>query len=246
MAASTIVNCQVLYGEHNIASVTGSIDAGAECAMQDADNVAAGGYKTVIPGLTTSTASLSGQADFAAGSVHEALDGSIRGQQAALSLLLTGSDAVAGDAAIFTRGQLSAYSMAAGNVGDVAEFSIELEGDTAEVHGVVGAPLASRSSGLTGTAIQLGAVGTGPTGVTQRLWAALHVTAASGTNLAVTIESDDAVGFPSAATAATFSTVSATGWQFAVVDGPITDDWFRVSATIGSGSFTYAVLMGVL
>jgi hypothetical protein len=82
-------------------------------------------------------------------------------------------------------------------------------------------------------------------GTTARLWAALHVTAGTFTNLVVTIESDT-VGFPSPTTVLTFSTVSAVGWQFISVAGPITDDYFRAKVAISTGTATCAVVMGII
>lgn len=245
MAATVLTNSLILVGGYELASVTGRVDMGGETEIKDADHLAGGGWAASLPGLHRSTAQISGMADFAAGGPHTVFGDSERGAQLGVSIVPKGTTAAAGDVALFNRSQLAAYKALQGSIGDVAGFSAMFEGDQPMIHGQVGAALASRSGAFTGSAVQLGAVATGPTGVPQRLWAALHVTAATGTNLAVTIQSDNASGFPSPATALTFSTVSAIGWQFSSVAGPLTDDWFRVSATTGTGSFTWAVLMGV-
>lgn len=245
MPAYTLTNAQVLVGSTNISSFTGDLSTGSQTVMRDAPNLAAGGFRIVTPGITSADYTFSGNADFdSATDVSRAFNVSSRGSQQAIGVIPSGTAAVAGSAAIFSRGLLSQMKILTGATGDVAGFSMGLTSDIAEVYGVVGAPLASRGA-LTGTSLQLGAVATGPTGIPQRLWAALFVTGSSGTNLAVTIQSDNATGFPSPATAITFSTVSVAGWQFQSVAGPITDDWFRVNATVGSGTFTYAVLLGV-
>lgn len=248
MAARTITNAQILWNQFDISAFTGSFDTGIETSVDETNNMAGGGYSHVLPALQSSMLAITGQASYGTGEVHGVFSGAIRGRQdiiAAITPSTTGA-AAAGDQAIFTRGQLDKFTGPTGAVGTTAKFSASIVGDTAEIVGVVGAPLASRTtSGLTGTSLQLGAVGTGATGVSQRLWAALFVTAAAGTNLAVTIQSDNATGFPSAATALTFSTVSAVGAQYSSVAGPLTDDWFRVSATIASGTFTFAVVLGI-
>lgn len=246
MAAQALTDAQVWYGPFDISQFTGELSTGAETDMKAANAVTCGGYKAVFPTITKAEASLSGFTDMAGNAVNAQFATSQRGRQDAFSIIPKGSTAVAGDAAIFTRGQLAKYNPLKGSTGDIAGFDLSLESDTAEIYGAVGATLVSRTvAGLTGTSVQLGAVGTGATGITQKFWAALHVTAAAGTNLAVSIQSDNAVGFPSPAAVTSFTTVSAVGWQFVTVNGPLTDDWFRVIATIASGTFTFGVTFGV-
>jgi hypothetical protein len=245
MAAQTLTNSQVLLGAYDITSFTGQLDTGSQVAMREAPNLGAYGFRITTPGIHSSEQVFTGNDDYdTAGAVGRVLTVAQRGAQLPFGVVHAGTAASAGSSALLGQGLLSKLSRITGATGDVAGFQATITGDQPLVYGVVGATLASRGA-LTGTSIQLGAVGTGSTGVAQRLWAALFVTAASGTNLAVTIQSDNATGFPSAATAITFSTVSAASAQFTSVAGPITDDWFRVVATVGSGTFTYAVLMGV-
>lgn len=97
------------------------------------------------------------------------------------------------------------------------------------------------------TGVQIGAVG-----ATQRLYAALHVFSLSGTTptVDVKIQSDDNSGFTSATDRITFTQVSgsgSTGSQITSVAGAITDDYFRVVATLGgtSPSTTFCVVCGI-
>lgn len=131
-----------------------------------------------------------------------------------------------------------------GQVGEVAPWSLTAQGAWPLVRGaVLHGPTARTSSG-TGTSVQLGAVPSG-----QRLYVALHVFSVSGTtpSLTVAIQSDNATGFPSAATVTTLTAATAIGSQITRVAGPITDDWFRVSYTISgtSPSFLFAVTAGI-
>lgn len=244
MAAYVLSNVQLLLGSStaagDISGYTGEFDIGIEAAMQPSDNYGAYGYQCRIPGLTKASGNIKGNADFASGAIYSFIKGANAGVQSGLAIIPNGTAGVAGDACSFMRGRLSKASIANGAIGNTAKFDAQIDGDSAEIDGVIAATLASRGA-LTGTSVQLGAVS-----ASQRLWAALYVTGAVGTNLAVTIESDNATGFPSAATAITFSTVSAAGWQFTSVAGPITDDWFRMKSTVGSSTFTYAVVMGIL
>jgi len=199
------------------------------------------GYKSVVPGICSGTASTKGAADYAAAGVSVNLNTSHAREQFVEGIIIGGVNAVAGGAANFTRGLLQSWVSPTGAVGELAVYEMTLGVDNAPVDGYLAATLATRGA-LTGTAVQLGAVATG-----KRLWAALFVQAGTFTNLAVTIESDDNQGFSSPVTAITFNTVaSAAGGQFTSVAGPLTDVWFRAKATIGSGTTPYAVLFGVM
>ncbi len=99
------------------------------------------------------------------------------------------------------------------------------------------------------TAYNLGAVVAG-----QKLYGALHVTAASaGDTLDVIIQSDIAENMADPTTRITFAQKSAVGYEWATpVAGPIldvaeADNWWRVSWTIGGvdPSFTFAVFCGI-
>lgn len=237
MAAFALTNVQLLLGSMELGPFTGGFETSVEAQMQEANNFAALGYSVKLPGLNSASATISGHADYATGAVNQTFNGTQKGAQFALSVLPFGSASVAGDPAIFMRGVLGKMAMLTGAVGNVADFQMDLTGDSAEIDGWVGAPLALRGA-LVGTQVQVGATVTG-----DRMWAALHVTGGTFTNLAVTIQSDT-VGFPSPVTALTFATTSVAGWQFISAPGPLTDDYFRVNSTIGSGTATYAVVFG--
>lgn len=240
MPATVLTNVQLLLGSMELGPFSGEFDISVEAAMKEANNFAGLGYAIVLPGLTTAMGSIKGHADYATGAVSSTFNSASKGSQYAFSVVPTGSASAAGDPAFLMRCILGSMKMLTGPVGEVADFEMTLTGDNAGVDGAVAFPLATRGA-VTGTAVQLGAVT-----ATDRLWAALHVTGGTFTNLSITIGSDNAVGFPSSTTVLTFSTVSAASWQFISVAGPITDDWFRAVATIGSGTATCAVTFGVL
>jgi hypothetical protein len=243
MAAQALTNVQVLVGSVDLSPFSGSIDPTGSTEMKPADNFAAGGYAVVLPGLSTFETAIAGNADYATGGINQTFSDAQRGQQYAYGIAYAGTAATFGDAAVFSRGLLQSLKFATGKVGDVAQFAMGLKSDTAQIGGVVGAPLVSRTtSGLTGTAIAMA----GPT-ANQKLYAGLYVTAAAGTNLAVKVQSDDNSGFTSATDRITFSTVSATGWQFSSVAGDFsTETHLRVTATIASSTFSFAVFLGVM
>lgn len=137
----------------------------------------------------------------------------------------------------------SAYSPIGGSVGDVHNITTAAQGAGDWFPGVVGHAKGAETATSNAAAQQIGAVT-----AAEKLYAALHVFAASGTSptLDVKVQSDDAMGFPSATDRITFAQKTAVGSEFLSLAGPITDDWFRGQWTIGgtSPSFTFALVFG--
>jgi hypothetical protein len=242
MSASVLTDVQLLVNAMELGPFTGEFSDDVMAAMREAPNFAAKGYGVKLPGLTSARFGIKGYADYASGAINQSFASAQAGQQVAWSILPTGSAAVAGDPALFTRVRLDAMKMLGGNTGDVAVLELSGVSDSAAVDGFVGAPLAARTTTLTGSAVAL----PGPT-ATQRLWAALHVTEATGTNLVVKVQSDDNGSFTSATDRITFSTVSAVDWQFLSVAGSFSSETHhRVTASMSTSGFTFACVFGVL
>jgi hypothetical protein len=132
-----------------------------------------------------------------------------------------------------------------GSIGDVAPWKASGAGNSPLVRGVIAHPPGTaRTATGTGTSIQLTAVS-----ASQALYVGLHVHSVAGTTPSLTarVESDNATGFPSAATVGTFTAANAIGGQWLRIPGPITDDWFRAAWTISgtSPSFLFTVSMGI-
>lgn len=150
----------------------------------------------------------------------------------------------AGETAYFGRIGLAEYSPA-GVIGEIFRFTVSGEASDTPVQGTIMLNGSALTASGNGTARQLGAVAAG-----EKLYAGIHVLAASGTSptLDVTVESDDNSGMTSATTRITFSQFTAIGSEWATpVDGAITDDWWRIDYTIGgtSPSFDVIVLLGI-
>lgn len=133
-----------------------------------------------------------------------------------------------------------------GQVGELLPYSLDLEGAGVPlVRGRLMADQTSVGSSGNGTAVQVGAVASG-----QRMYAALHVLAASGTTptLDVTVESDDASGMGSPTTRITFAQATGVTSEWASVAGAITDDWWRIAWSLGgtTPSFDFLVTIGIL
>lgn len=98
-------------------------------------------------------------------------------------------------------------------------------------------PKATRTATLTGTARQLGAL----TANVDKLQCVLHVFSVTGGggSVTVTVESDNAEGFPSAVVRGSFTAVATApgvGRQVLEIAAPITDDWWRFVATWTAGT----------
>lgn len=101
------------------------------------------------------------------------------------------------------------------------------------------------SSTSTGTKYQVGAIT-----ATQKAYAALHVFSVSGTSptCTVAIQSDADSSAGSETSRITFTQATAATSEWKELSGAITDQWWRVSYTIGgtSPSFTFAVTFGII
>lgn len=198
-----------------------------------------------IGGLKVLSAGYEGLVTFGDGEVDERMFSDVGTDQ--IPVTVAANAAADGDECYFSRYLLSQFEFG-GTVGDSHTFSGSIVGNADPmVRGFTLLESTETSSG-TGTAVQIGSVGS-----SQTVYGVLHVTASSGDSsqtLDVTIESDDASGFASPTTQLTFSqvTTSATfGWQSKA--GAITDDWWRAEWTVGgtgSPSFDVYVAVGIV
>lgn len=147
----------------------------------------------------------------------------------------------AGNRAFTFKSTLGEYAPG-GAVGDMFAFSVSGESSDSLVRGTV---LFNNTVTATGSGAgqNLGAVSS-----TQKLYAALHVLAASGTSLTVRVQSDVDNTFASPVNQITFAAATAIGAQWATpVNGAITDTFWRVDYTVvgGSPSFQFVVIIGI-
>lgn len=134
-----------------------------------------------------------------------------------------------------------------GSIGDVAMAKLGAAGSWPMARGaVLTSPGAAIAANGNGASVTMDAVA-----ATQRLYASLHVLSVSGTSsptLAVTIESDDDSGFPSATTQLTFTTTGAIGSEaIRGSTGAITDTFYRAKYVVSgtNPSFLALVVLGI-
>jgi hypothetical protein len=214
-------------------------------AMKESTTFADGGFVCVAPGLASGQGAVKGNSDFAADVLDDELTVATLGAQYPFSVIPNPTGTVtAGDAAWFARALRGDYSPFSGEVGEMASYDALFPYDSPITRGQVAHPSAARTTDGNGTACTL----TGPT-ASQKLYAALHVTAYSGlTNCIIKVQSDDGSGFASATDRITFTTVTGTTSQFASVAGSFSSETHhRVTWDVtGTGSITFVAVFGVI
>lgn len=193
-----------------------------------------GGLKTVSAGLE--------------GFFDSVPDGVLTGVVGASDKILSfGSSGIEGEVAYSFKSMAGSYKPG-GAVGELMSYSLQAAATGKLIRGILAENNTSVQATGNGAARQLGAIGSG-----QKLFAILHVLSSSGSGnqtLDVAIKSDNASNFPSPTTQINFSQVNTSvGAQWAEINGPIIDDYWRPTWTIaGSGtpSFNFAIILAIL
>lgn len=246
MAVQTVRSAQIIVETSDISNWTGTIgETPGSVTVQEFTPFGGGGFVQRFVGNKSGKWTLDGMADHDATGVSSLLGLTLLGTQlgASIAVPASGFTPVTGDWAQFGLGNLTSYKSMTAATDELMPFGIELESSGGfVVSGKVGAPLGSRTTtGYTGAAVALTGPATGKT-----LYAMLQVTAASGTNLAVKVQSDDNGSFTTPTDRITFSTVSAVSRQQSSVAGPLnTETHWRVTATIATGTFSFACYFGI-
>lgn len=219
----------------------GLVDITAEQVERKKSN--GGGFKFYLPGLITAVGEVAGYFDPAAAGIADLTPANLSVQRIVSTTTTAG--AVEGAPFWSHRGHVSQVTgpPGGGAIGELATFQLATQADTAPFNGVVGMPFGSYDDGgFTGDGVEL----TGPA-AGESLYAALHVTAATGTNLVVKIQSDDNGDFTSATDRVTFSTLSAKGSEWKTVAGDLSSETnWRVVATADTGDFDVICGFGVV
>lgn len=211
--------------------------------VKDATGFGATQFREKLPGLKTLSLDFEGYYNVGDGHTDPLLFNDIGGATASVFSLFPSTPA-AGGRAFICQGYHADVSFG-GQVGDVAKVSLKTEGTGNLVRGTcMGAKAYTTTEG--GTAYQLGAVT-----ATQRIYIAAHVTAVSGTSptLDIVLESDDNESFTSATTRITLAQKTAAATcEWSSLAGAITDDWWRITATVGGTdpSLTAYIVAGIL
>ncbi|MEU3667535.1 hypothetical protein [Streptomyces virginiae] len=243
MSKFVLLNARLFAVGADLTGASNKIELTSEIEDKESTNYYSAGYKEVIGGLGSAEVTAEGQWEAADSSkVDDAMWARLGGVG---PWTACPDGAAVGDLAYITQCLTASYTLG-GSVGDVAPWSGKGASSWPLVRGQMAHPAGTaRTSTGVGTAVQLGAVPAG-----KRLYAALHVLSVAGTTPSITarIESDNAVGFPSATTQLTFTAATTAGGEALRTSGSaITDDWFRVAWTISgtTPSFLFATSFGI-
>jgi hypothetical protein len=141
---------------------------------------------------------------------------------------------VAGNLAYTVVGKQYTLNPISGQHGEALKYEVvsrQSTGGGGLYRGTVVLPATSVTATTTGASFQLGALS-----ATQKIVAVLHVVAINGGTWTLTIESDNATGFPSPLTRATFTGATTITQQVVETNGAITDDWWRAVLTKSGGT----------
>lgn len=244
MSKFILTDVRYFAGGVDLTGASNKVEIATEVEAKDATTYGSGGWKESLGGLASS--------EWKAGGFWEAGDDSKvddatwnrLGGVGAHTAVISGGGAV-GDVAYFTQAMTGGYTLL-GNVGEIAPWQANAQGSYPTVRGLVAHPPGTaRTANGTGTAQELGAVASG-----QYIYASLHVLSLSGTGtptITARVESDDASGFASATTRATFDAATAAGGQVIRAAGAIADTWWRIAWTVSgtSPSFLFAAALGI-
>jgi hypothetical protein len=242
MGKQILTDVRLYAGGADLTGMSNKAELSGEYEDKDVTTFGSAGWREHMGGL--------GSAEIAAEGFWEAADLSKVDDQTWALLGGVGPWTVApnlanvGSLAYFMNAFEASYKFG-GSVGDVAPYTSGAKSNWPLVRGQIGHPNGTpRTATGTGSSVQLGAVPAG-----KQLYAALHVLSVAGTTPSMTarVESDNATGFPSPVTVATFNPATGISSQILRVPGPLTDDWFRFAWTISgtTPSFMFVGAFGI-
>lgn len=243
MATLLLNDAKVYYGQFDISGDLNQVGMTLEAAALDKTTF---GQTTRINqgGLKTSGFSMGGLMQEDTEAIGKVIFDRVGTNDVVVSVIPQGS--TEGNVAYFLKSLTSQFAPGA-SVGELYAFnaSAVASGHQQLVRGRVEHAKAARTATGSTTGSQLGAVS-----ATQSLYCALHVFTVSGTSptLDVAVESDDNSGFTTAVSRLSMTQATAATSELKSVAGAITDDYWRVTYTIGgtSPSFSFAVVIGIL
>lgn len=206
----------------------------------DSTTFGAGGYRTRIAGLRDVEANLNG---FWQSATAAAPDPQVFPDLGNADRVVTMSPTglAASTAYMFQAGKFT-YEMF-GAIGEITPFTLGCKGTNAV--GAVRGQVAAAKGNVSGTG-QLGSIlALGAVGASQYLYGAFHIFSA-GTTITVQLQSDDAVGFPSATTRATIGPLTTTGGTWFIrTAGALAETHYRFNVSAITGTFQVAGAIGI-
>lgn len=244
MGKLILLDARLFVAGADLSGASNKIEVEASVEDKETTNYRSGGAVERLGGLFEAELTGAGQWEAGDPSLVDDNQWATLMSRAVAPWTLCPTDATVGALAYLTAALESEYKLL-DEVGEVAPWEGSAKSSWPMPRGQIAHPPGTaRTTSGSGTALQVGTVPAG-----KHMYAALHVLSASGTTPSLTarVESDDAVGFPSATTRATFTAATARGGQILRVAGPVTDDWWRFAWTISgtTPSFLFAAALGI-
>jgi hypothetical protein len=239
MGKHVVKNLSFYLGALKLASNVNALDFAAEAAVEDVTNGASGGWFEGLQGqrkmdLGVDPIWLEDVAD-----PEATLNAAIIGATAAPFTGTKTNPAVQGDVAYFQK-VTQVYFTRRAQVGKAWGGSLRTAAASPAIRGRVLENVVRTVTGNS-AAFNLGVA----VGANERLWFAIHVVAFDGTSLDLKYQSDDGAGFGTPIDRLTLATLTGVGFDFQVIDGPITDTYWRTNATFVGTSVEYLTVFGI-
>lgn len=235
MAKEVLKNAGIYLAGYELSGYANAAGLEGDTEVFDVTTFSSAGFEEYITGAK--------RARFSAAGIWspEEVDAVLEAKLGTIDQVMTfAAQNVAGGTAFFWKGVAGQYRFAA---------AVRRPGEWSASGSLTAAPLvrgnilhrvAAATSSSASTGQQLGAVAS-----TKKIHAALHVFDVDGTSptLDVIVQSDNASNFPSPTTRLTFAQKTAIGAEM-IEAGPaaITDDWWRISFTIGGTTPSFGFL----
>lgn len=243
MAAFALTDTSIYVGALDQSCFSDTVGLERTGDMLDATTFCSSGWRVMVPGLSSWSASFGGPQDLAASSASTTYTPDeyyTLSVGTAYPFMMVPQGAAEGSVAYGSQALLQQYTPLTGSVGDLAKHNVMAVPylNTPLVRGLLASKV-TVTANSSGTGHELGAVS-----ASQAVYCGVHFLTAGGTTPTVTVvlESDDNSGFTSATTRATFTAQTARGAQWTSVAGAITDTYWRVRfASIGGSSPSFQV-----
>jgi len=231
MTVMILKNAKVFLDCCDISGIANRIRYGMENRLQEASTID-DDVEKYVPGITKFTTEVDGYYD-------EDIDYCVENYTNPTLSIFTSTNPNA-----FGYSMEGVEEMATFNfpVGELKNYTIRFESKSRGVRVVTLDGEITKTSTYTGNGKELGAISSD-----QKLYSFAHVIDVSGTSptLDITVESDADNSFSSPTTRITHTQFTDTGSEMKTADGPITDTWFRVKYTIGGGSPSFKMIVGL-
>ena len=227
-------NGNVFSGGYDLSSNVTSVSLDITSDELDATTINSNGFKEKLGGLKDSALQLDGFYE-AGANKPDALLGASIGNELIVSVV---PEAGVGNIAYFMKSRLFSYNIF-GSVGEITPFSVSKSNSSDKVvRGTIQLDGDVTTTGAS-TGSNLGAVSTG-----EKVYAAVHCTAVSGTStptISFILQSDDNASFTSPTDVATFTDITAIDAQYVSDDSTTSDTYWRLSYTITGTTPSFSI-----